>query len=289
VDKKNKFKKSKIKTWNYQVEISMNEIDDFKDFITKEFLSIKTELNLLKNTIKGSDSSITSSVRTSTVTEAVHVKKEISKKEFEDLVVNNLNDNVLYDLLETNCEKFYTIRNDVLIVAWCSSNNQILLPKPPTDHLFNMRSCSDKSTMLEVKVSSETFIPLEKMKDSIFVLHGMLLKRDKRVLDYTVTEKDKDSFNTILRKGFLEFIGSAWDALKFKYHGKVIFHFSCSLFNLYIISQEDESCCKVIGMTPERPVELFSHHLHRFLSFGVGSIEFKERGLVIILITYKGN
>ena len=89
----------------------MNEIEDFKDFITKEFLSIKKELCLLTNTIKGSDSSITSSVvRTSTsVTEAVHVKKEISKKEFEDLLVNNLNDNFLYNLLETDCEKFYTL------------------------------------------------------------------------------------------------------------------------------------------------------------------------------------
>ena len=214
----------------------MNEIDAFKDFIKKEFLSIKTELSLLTNTIKGSDSSITSSVvRTSTVTEAVHVKKEISKKEFEDLLVNNLNDNFLYNLLETDCEKFYTLRNDVLIVAWCSSNNQILLPanlKNPTDHLFNMRSCSDKSKMLEVKVSSETVIPLEKMKESIFVLHGMLSKRDKRNKDSTVIEKD--NLNSILRKGFLEFIGSAWDALKFKYHGKAgIFHFSCSLFNIY--------------------------------------------------------
>lgn len=201
--------------------------DDFKDFIAKEFQSIKTDLTFLKNVInviKGSDSSITSSVvRTSTsVTEAVHVKKEISKKEFEDLLVNNLNDNFLYNLLETDCEKFYTLRNDVLIVAWCSSNNQILLPaniKTPTDHLFNMRSCSDKSKMmLEVIVSSETVIPLEKMKESIFVLHGMLSKRDKRNKDSTVIEKD--NLNSILRKGFLEFIGSAWDALKFKYHGK---------------------------------------------------------------------
>lgn len=40
-------------------------------------------------------------------------------------------------------------------------------------------------------------------------------------------------------------------------------------------------------MTPERPVEMFSHHLHRFLSFGVGSIEFKEKGVLINLITYK--
>lgn len=204
----------------------MNEIEDFKDFITKEFLSIKKELCLLTNTIKGSDSSITSSVvRTSTsVTEAVHVKKEISKKEFEDLLVNNLNDNFLHNLLETDCEKFYTLRNDVLIVAWCSSNNQILLPanmKTPTDYLFKMRSCSDKSNnkMLEVKVSSETVIPLEKMKESIFVLHGMLSKRDKRNKDSTVIEKD--NLNSILRKGFLEFIGSAWDALKFKYVGVV--------------------------------------------------------------------
>ena len=106
--------------------------------------------------MKGSDSSITSSVVKTVSTEAIHVRKEISKKEFEDLLVNNLNDNVLYTLLGTECEKFYTIRNDVLIVAWCSTNNQTPLPaniKPPTEYLFNMRSCSDKSTMLEVKVS----------------------------------------------------------------------------------------------------------------------------------------
>ena len=169
----------------------MNENYDFKDFIAKELLSIKTELTVLKNIIKGSDSSITSSV-VRTVTEAIHLKKEISKKEFEDLLVNNLNDNVLYTLLDTECEKFYTIRNDVLIVAWCSTNNQTPLPaniQPPTEYLFNMRSCSDKSTMLEVKVSlSEKVIPLEKMKDATLVLHGMLTKRDKRDKD-SIAEK----------------------------------------------------------------------------------------------------
>ena len=63
------------------------------------------------------------------------------------------------------------------------------------------------------------------------------------------------------------------------------------LFKIYIYTylQEDESCDKVLGMSSERPVELFSHHLHRFLSFGVGSIEFKEMGVLINLITYKGN
>ena len=205
----------------------MNENYDFKDFLTKEILSIKTELTVIKNIMKGSDSSITSSVVKTVSTEAIHVRKEISKKEFEDLLVNNLNDNVLYTLLDTECEKFYTIRNDVLIVAWCSTNNQTPLPaniKPPTEYLFNMRSCSDKSTMLEVKVSlSEKVIPLEKMKDATSVLHGMLTKRDKRDKD-SIAEKDD-----ILRKGFREFIGSAWAELEFKYHGKVCFHFSCSL------------------------------------------------------------
>jgi hypothetical protein len=202
--------------------------NEFQTFITNQLLSINTgmlsmntEISVLKDILK----------KPEPVPVISTGKKILSKKEFEDLLVNNLGDNVLYDLLETVCQEYHKVRKEVLIVAWCESNNETPFPtnlKCPTEHLLNMRKASDESLMIAAKVSlNEDSIPQFKIKDTSFVLHSMLTKRGKRGKDSTVV---KDKLESLLRKGFLEFIGSAWDSLNFKYHGKVVYY--CFAFSL---------------------------------------------------------
>ena len=204
--------------------------DEFQTFITNQLLSINTgmrsmntDISFLKDILKKPDSSIVP---------VMSIGKVISKKAFEDLLANNLGDNVLYDLLQTVCQEYHKVRKEVLIVAWCESNNQTPFPinsKCPTEHLLNMRKASDESLMIAAKVSlNEDSIPQVKIKDTSFVLHSMLTKRGKRGKDSTV---EKDKLDSLLRKGFLEFIVSAWDSLNFKYHhGKVVYY--CFAFSL---------------------------------------------------------
>ena len=204
--------------------------DEFQTFITNQLLSINTgmrsmntEISVLKDILKKPEPSIVPVMSTGKVI--------LSKKDFEDLLVNNLGDNVLYDLLETFCQEYHKVRKEVLIVAWCESNNETPFPINslcPTEHLLNMRKASDESLMIAAKVSlNEDSIPQVKIKDTFFVLHSMLTKRGKRGKDSTV---EKDKLDSLMRKGFLEFIGSAWDSLNFKYHGKVVYYcFALSL------------------------------------------------------------
>ena len=210
----------------------MNEHEEFKIFIKDQLLAIShgmvsmnTEISCLKDILKKTDSSLVESTG--------KVGKVVTKNEFEDLLFNNLNDNVLCNQLETACAEYHKLRKEVLIVAWCESNNETPFPTnlhqhQPTEHLFSMRKICDNSLMIEVKVSlNEETIPQEKLKDTSIVVHAMLKKRVKRGKD-SIVESDKS--DSSLRKGFLEFIGSAWDSLNFKYHGKVILFFRI-LFN----------------------------------------------------------
>jgi len=191
-------------------------MDNFCDKLSKRFDSLQSEVGELRELVVSRKSSIPPTVQVN--------KKEITKKEYEDQVIKNLNDDVLYEILKKTCEVYYKVRKEVLIVALCASSKQQHISdiEYSTNSLLKMKSGSHQSKNLDIKVAlnNNYSIPQEKINETIKVIRGMLCRRTKRKANEVVI---RDAVNDQYRSEFLEFITQAWGELAFTYLGKVFF------------------------------------------------------------------